>query len=793
MKMLIAVIICKILYIIGKLIGRGSSLPGKIALKICPDALKKLKLPGIIIAVTGSNGKTTTVEMIAHALETEGLQIGCNREGSNQTEGIATLLLRTATLGGEVKRDALVLECDERYTRRIFEHIRPTVLLITNLCRDQLTRNGHPEFIYDCLRAAIEAIPASKLILNADDPYVTALARTYHADGSLSTFENVSWFGVANHAVPQHATAPSGHGIADTPKQLFHYTPDIASQAPDEKAQSLYDDGAYCPVCKSRMAYSYRVTAHFGGYHCQTCGHSRPKPGYEATELENRMGILVLNDAIPTRLEHPSLTGAYNLTAAVAAAAEAGISMEKSAQALSGYKLKGGRVAAFSAGDRCGVLLVSKHENSLAYDQSLRWVVEQRSPCAVIILVDSISRKYYTSETSWLWDINFNILADECVQSIILSGRYTSELAARFAMTPVNQQKIRHVPQISALCENAANSTTGIIYAITCFADKQKLLKAFRAGRRNVSAIGGSAAAHSAAGCEDGSSVPHSAEQAVRDDAPSITDSKTPDVPPIQPDNAKPQTPSSGPREKKRIRILHLYPGLMNLYGDWANAGALAHKLETLGCEAVIERRCIGDAIGFDAYDYVCIGSGTERNQIAMLRDISRHKDALIKRIEDGMHVLATGNAHEIFGQSITDADGSRHEALKLLAFETSHENTRITGDCVCSADFLPDKLIGFINRVGGSQKGETARPFRHVAGPYAKNAQCAEGIIHKNLLGTYMTGPVLVRNPPLLDYIAGKLTNDAKPAQESPDAFLSHQSKAYKSALINLMQPNKP
>ena len=188
MRLIIAITICKLLYFIGKRVGRGSSLPGQIALRICPGILGRLKLPETIIAVTGSNGKTSTTEMIAHALEASGIRIGWNYEGANQIEGAATLLLRLSTFNGAVNRDALVLECDERYTKMIFKAVRPSILVVTNLCRDQLTRNGHHEYIFDCICAAIGEIPDTTLVLNADDPYVSALA--------AAGVNKVLWFGL---------------------------------------------------------------------------------------------------------------------------------------------------------------------------------------------------------------------------------------------------------------------------------------------------------------------------------------------------------------------------------------------------------------------------------------------------------------------------------------------------------------------------------------------------------------------------------------------------------------------
>ena len=176
MRMFLAILICKLGYFIGKRIGKGSSMPGKIALKICPDILKRLELPGEIIAVTGSNGKTSVTEMIAAILRADGKNIIYNQEGSNQTEGVTTLLLNHADWKGRVKADILLLESDERYAAKTFKYFHPTRFVVTNLYRDQLTRNGHPESVYEALSAAL-SYADMELILNADDPLSSCFGR----------------------------------------------------------------------------------------------------------------------------------------------------------------------------------------------------------------------------------------------------------------------------------------------------------------------------------------------------------------------------------------------------------------------------------------------------------------------------------------------------------------------------------------------------------------------------------------------------------------------------------------
>ena len=146
-KVFLAVLFCRCVRLAAKLVGRGSSIPGLITLKLFPGILGDIEMPKLVIAVTGSNGKTSTVEMIHKVLLDGGLTVACNSEGSNQTEGVATCILANCTLSGKVKTDVVLLESDEQYAQHTFKYFQPDYFFITNLYRDQLTRNGHPEWI----------------------------------------------------------------------------------------------------------------------------------------------------------------------------------------------------------------------------------------------------------------------------------------------------------------------------------------------------------------------------------------------------------------------------------------------------------------------------------------------------------------------------------------------------------------------------------------------------------------------------------------------------------------------
>ena len=351
MRKILAIVVCKLGRAVGRLIGKGSSLPGKAALKICPDILARLTLPPHIVAVTGSNGKTSTVEMIAAVLRSQGKSVIYNAEGSNQVEGVTTLLLTHAALGGRVKADVLLLESDERYARYSFRSFHPTEFVITNLYRDQLTRNGHPESVYEAILPAIHS--ETELILNADDPLSSCFAQGH---------EKTVWFGMDR--APFSTDAPTG----------------------------VYHDGAYCPLCHAPMTYDYAHYNQIGAYRCTSCGHRKLKTDFTITSADLEAGVLTIDGEFPVELAFRSIYNAYNILAAYAVCRRLDVPGAEIVKVLSSYTLKNGRMQRFTLGEHPGMLLTSKHENSIAYDTNLRYIASQKEKCDVLVIVDAVSR-----------------------------------------------------------------------------------------------------------------------------------------------------------------------------------------------------------------------------------------------------------------------------------------------------------------------------------------------------------------------------------------------------------------
>lgn len=429
----LTILLCKALSFAGKLLGKGSSLPGKIALRICPNILAGLKLPESVIAVTGSNGKTSTVEMLANVLMASGKRVVYNKEGSNQIEGVTTLLLNNATLTGKVKGDVVLLESDERYARHTMKYIKPTDFVITNLYRDQLTRNGHPYHIYGIIQEAVDLIPDARLILNGDDPIVRQFG---------CNRDNTVYFGMAQNAYSAETT------------------------------DALYNDCYYCPQCKQPLSYNYFHYAHLGDYHCDHCGYARPELAFTVTEMDLQKNTIAVNGDV-IALAFSSRYNVYNLCAAYAAAALVGVDGGCITRVLSDFVMKNGRNVRFLAGDNPGMLITSKHENSTSYNQSLEYISRQTQPFTLVIIVDAISRKYYTTETSWLWDISFEMLKNSQAKQIVLSGKYAYDLALRFELTDIPATV---EPDLDKMAQILEMPEAGQIFAVTCFSDKEKLL-----------------------------------------------------------------------------------------------------------------------------------------------------------------------------------------------------------------------------------------------------------------------------------------------------------------------------
>ena len=230
------------------------------------------------------------------------------------------------------------------------------------------------------------------------------------------------------------------------------------------------------------------------------------------------------------------------------------------------------------------------------------------------------------------------------------------------------------------------------------------------------------------------------------------------------------------------MKILHLYHDIMNLYGDYANLVAVKKLAVHNGVEVTVDRHSIGDEVALADYDLIYIGSGTERNQKVVLEDLRRYSKALSDCIEGGKVILMTGNAFEMLGKSITNADGKVHEGLGLFDFETTEQDkTRMVGDVVFGCDFLDSPVVGFINKCS-EIRGIGQPMFTVEMGLGNAEGDKGEGIRKNNLFCTHVTGPVLIKNPHLLTYLCTLILGE-----QPDDGCLDYEKKGYAVTLREL------
>lgn len=436
MKFCFALLIGKLLHLIGKPFGKSTNIPGEVALKICPNLFGKFKFKGKILAITGSNGKTTTANMVAHILKAGGYSVINNAKGSNLTGGVATTLITGSRLNGQIDADFVVLEVDERFSRLIFKDFSPDYMLVTNLFRDQLTRNGNVDVIISKLTEAIK--PQTKLVLNACDPISSLLApendRVYYA-------------------------------MDKTPLST-------------EKSVNITHDCKVCPKCFAPMNYEFFHYNHIGKFSCSKCGYHSADAKYEARDVDFKNGCFLINGKKVTT-NYKSASYFLNITAAVALCSEVGMELQKVCDAASTFVVSKQRFDEFDIGNgRKAVMILSKNQNPVSFDQSISYVLEADNKIkTVIVYVNNINHTH-NKDTTWLYDISFHRLKNQ-VDHIICTGPRAYDLAVRLKLDHFDVDTVLVETELSEL-NKTIEKTKGTVYVLTELYDAKAIIDTIR-------------------------------------------------------------------------------------------------------------------------------------------------------------------------------------------------------------------------------------------------------------------------------------------------------------------------
>lgn len=434
--MFFAITMCKLANSLSRILRgkEGSVIGGAVALKIYPTILNKIKMPKYVIGITGSSGKGSTTELIARILKDSNMKVVYNKNGSNVLNAITSLIL-TNTNKGKLDCDVLLMELDERHMANSLKYFDLTHMIITNITRDQPPRNAHPEFIQKAIKKVIKN--NYHLIINEDDPLVKAL--TINHKGKISTY-----------------------GI-----EKNNYS---------KKYELNNLDGAYCPICNSKLDYKFYHYGHIGAYSCPTCEFKRSDIDYLAHNINVVKGTIYINK---NKINLPSnfLYSVYFVTAAYALASVIGIEKEKIIKIINDESFKPKRLNIYNFYGRTWQMLASKNENNLSYKQSLDFIVNENGKKTVILGFDNSSRRYTENDISWIWDIDFEELKNKQIDKIILIGRFKYDMLTRLEYAKIERKKIILVENIQeSLIEILKTKTKGSIYSCVCF-DKEIELK----------------------------------------------------------------------------------------------------------------------------------------------------------------------------------------------------------------------------------------------------------------------------------------------------------------------------
>ena len=417
LQTILSVFSCKTVRFILRKTGRGgTALPGIAALKICKNVLSVVTEGMTIVAVTGTNGKTTTCNMIEHALSEAGCDCIRDKSGANLLHGIASDLVSQASMTGRPRHTHAVLEVDEAALKQLVPLVKPKAIVVTNLFSDQVDRYGSVFNTLAEIRTGVERSPQSVLVLNAEDPLSSSLA-------------------------------------LNVPNKVIRYGMD--KSVGEQGTVNLADAGT-CPVCGGDYEYDYHVYAHLGGFVCPKCGYKRQEPDVAVTAIEKvsskgsvvRMRIRKKEREVNIAL--PAVYNIYNAAACIAASAAAGIPVDTAVRSLATVHSAFGRLETFDLkGNTLQMILV---KNPAGCNQAFAYLTGLSEDYTAVLCLNN--RTGDGHDISWIKDANYELLCnDPHNKKIYVIGECRDELAKRLQSAGAKDDLIEIVEDYNVLVQ----------------------------------------------------------------------------------------------------------------------------------------------------------------------------------------------------------------------------------------------------------------------------------------------------------------------------------------------------
>lgn len=387
-------------------VGRGTTLPGKIALQFDKQILDSLAKDYEIVVITGTNGKTLTTALTVGILQEAYGQVTTNTSGANMITGItATFLSAKKNKNG---KKVAVLEIDEASLSRVTDFIKPSLIVFTNIFRDQMDRYGEIYTTYQMIVEGAAKVPEATILANGDSPLFN----------SSTIINPVKYYGFATE---------------EGQPELAHYN----------------TEGILCPHCHQILRYKMNTYANLGSYICLHCGFSRPELDYQVTELKEitHTSSTFVIDGQTYKINIGGLYNIYNALAAVSVAEFFGIAPELIKAGFDKSKAVFGRQETFKLGDKdCTLILI---KNPVGATQAIEMIKLAPFDFSLSVLLNA---NYADGiDTSWIWDADFEQIQEMNITEIFAGGVRSSEIARRLRVTGYDEDKISEFDSLEKL------------------------------------------------------------------------------------------------------------------------------------------------------------------------------------------------------------------------------------------------------------------------------------------------------------------------------------------------------